>query len=400
MEKILKNASILIVDDTPKNIQLLGTVLKETGYRVIVATNGNSALSILEKTKPDLILLDVMMPEISGFETIKKIKENEGTKQIPVIFLTAKAEPDDILEGFKLGAVDYITKPFHANELLARVKNHIELKINRELVQNLLDFQKGLVLLLDETRILFANKSFLDFVEKTNLVQFHQEFNSYLDYFEILEENFHEKEFKVKVKDKFLKKNFFLAHKTNLPGKQVSILTLTDITDFELEKNNLEIKASLDELTKAYNRTKFIEIFNEILKEDEIETKKLSLIIFDIDHFKKINDSFGHNVGDKVLASMSGLVKSQIRNTDIFCRWGGEEFLILLISSTVDDSFKIAEKIRTSVENFTFIENHTVTVSLGVTYYEKKDTLETFVNRADKALYNAKNSGRNKTEKL
>lgn len=399
MEKLIKNASILIVDDTPKNIQLLGTVLKETGYRVIVATNGQSALNILEKTKPDLILLDVMMPELSGFETIQKIKENEEIKNIPVIFLTAKAEPDDVLEGFKLGAVDYITKPFHANELLARVKTHLELKINRDLIQNLLDFQKGLVLLIDETRILYANKSFLNYVEYPNLIQFNQNYSSYSDYFDILEENLEEQELKLKPKNKTLKNQIFLAHKTILPGKSVYILNLTDVTDYETEKTNLEQKASYDELTKIYNRTKFIEIFNEILKSVELEIKPLSLILFDIDHFKKINDGFGHNIGDKVLVEISSVVKSLIRNTDIFCRWGGEEFLILLNSSSIEDSFKIAEKIRTFIETKEFIPNHQVTISLGVSTFEKNDNLDSFINRADKALYQAKNSGRNKTEK-
>ena len=399
MEKLVKNASILIVDDTPKNIQLLGTVLKETGYRVIVATNGNSALSILEKTKPDLILLDVMMPELSGFDTITKIKENEDTKNIPVIFLTAKTEPDDVLEGFKLGAVDYITKPFHANELLARVKTHLELKINKDLIQNLLDFQKGLVLMIDEARILYANKSFLNYVEYSNLILFNNEFNSFLDYFDILEENHLELEFKLKPKSKFLKNQIFLAHKTLLPSKSVYILNLTDVTDYEKEKTSLEQKASFDELTKIYNRTKFIEIFNDILKSNDSETKQLSLILFDIDHFKKINDNFGHNISDKVLAEISSTVKSLIRNSDILCRWGGEEFLILLNSSSIEDSFKISEKIRTFIESKEFIPNHQVTISLGITKFEKNDNLDSFINRADKALYQAKNSGRNQTIK-
>ncbi len=399
MEKFVKNASILIVDDTPKNIQLLGTVLKETGYRVIVATNGNSALNILEKTKPDLILLDVMMPELSGFDTIKKIKENENIKNIPVIFLTAKAEPDDVLEGFKLGAVDYITKPFHASELLARVKTHLELKINKDLIQNLLDFQKGLVLMIDENRILYANKSFLNYVGSPNLLQFTRDYQSYSEYFDIIEENLEDQELKLKPKDKFLKKEIFLAHKSLLPGKSLFILNLTDVTDYEIEKTTLEQKASYDELTKVYNRTKFIDIFNEIYKSITQEEKPLSLIIFDIDHFKKINDNFGHNIGDKVLVEISSCLKGLIRNSDILCRWGGEEFLILLKSS-IEDSFRIAEKIRTFIESKEFIQNHKITISLGVTSLEKNDNLDLFINRADQALYKAKNSGRNQTIKI
>ena len=126
---------ILIVDDTIKNLQVLGTILKVENYKIAVATNGNQAISIANDTNPDLILLDVMMPELDGFQTCKKLKSIPGTKDIPVIFLTAKVETEDIIEGFKAGAVDYITKPFNSYELKARVKTHVELKISKDLLE-------------------------------------------------------------------------------------------------------------------------------------------------------------------------------------------------------------------------------------------------------------------------
>ena len=119
-----QDCRILIVDDTLKNIQVLGTVLKKEGYQLNVAQNGLQALEVLTKVTPDLILLDVMMPELDGHETCKRLKDNPDTKDIPVIFLTAKVETDDIVKGFQLGAVDYITKPFNPSELLARVETH------------------------------------------------------------------------------------------------------------------------------------------------------------------------------------------------------------------------------------------------------------------------------------
>ncbi len=130
-----KKSRILVVDDTPKNIQLLGTILRREGYQLNMAQNGLQALAVVEDTIPDLILLDVMMPELDGFETCNMLKADDRTKNIPVIFLTAKVEIDDIAEGFKLGAVDYILKPFNQVELLARVKNHLELKHARERVE-------------------------------------------------------------------------------------------------------------------------------------------------------------------------------------------------------------------------------------------------------------------------
>jgi len=120
---------ILIVDDTIENIQVLGTVLRQQEYKINVAQNGMQALQVLEKVRPDLILLDIMMPELDGFETCKRLKENPGTADIPVIFLTAKTETEDIVHGFELGAVDYVTKPFNATELLARVKTHLSMHI-------------------------------------------------------------------------------------------------------------------------------------------------------------------------------------------------------------------------------------------------------------------------------
>jgi len=116
---------ILVVDDTPANIQSLAAILKDKGYQISVATNGRQALDVLARVQPDLILLDVMMPEMDGFETCRQIKASEKWRQIPVIFLTAKTETTDIVQGFELGAVDYVAKPFNAHELLARVNTHL-----------------------------------------------------------------------------------------------------------------------------------------------------------------------------------------------------------------------------------------------------------------------------------
>src|SRR4030095_13581450 len=119
------NSRILVVDDTPANIQALSGTLKERGYQISVATNGKQALDVLARVQPDLILLDVMMPEMDGFETCRRIKASEHWRHIPAIFLTAKTETADIVQGFELGAVDYVAKPFNAHELLARVSTHL-----------------------------------------------------------------------------------------------------------------------------------------------------------------------------------------------------------------------------------------------------------------------------------
>ncbi len=123
-----KGAKILIVDDTPQNLQVLGTVLDKEGCRVSFATDGEQALNLVKKANPDLILLDIMMPGIDGMTVCKRLKEDEETASIPVIFLTAKTESDDVVAGFEIGAVDYITKPFKAIELMARVRTQLRLQ--------------------------------------------------------------------------------------------------------------------------------------------------------------------------------------------------------------------------------------------------------------------------------
>jgi two-component system, sensor histidine kinase and response regulator len=140
-KKALHESNILIVDDTPANIDVLHTVLKDKGYQIAMAKNGKQALINVSQFKPDLILLDVMMPELDGYETCKRLKSNEQTKDIPIIFITAKAEHEDIVKGFELGAVDYIIKPFQHEEVLFRVKTHTQLrqtvKENKQLVNQL-----------------------------------------------------------------------------------------------------------------------------------------------------------------------------------------------------------------------------------------------------------------------
>jgi adenylate cyclase len=162
---------ILVVDDTSANIQAVTAILREHGYQISVATNGRQALSVLERVRPDLILLDVLMPEMDGFEACRRIKHNPAYQDIPIIFLTSKTDATDIVRGFELGAVDYVPKPFNAYELLARVNTHLTLdRLNRQNEQLLLnvlpasiaeELKKGgegiIAERLDDVSVLFAD---------------------------------------------------------------------------------------------------------------------------------------------------------------------------------------------------------------------------------------------------
>ena len=125
---------VLAVDDQPNNLQFLGKLLSDSGYEVGMAQNGRQALNFVEKNKPDLILLDIMMPEMDGYDVCKTLKNDFATRHIPVIFLTAKTDSQDVVKGFELGGVDYVTKPFNSAELLARIRTHIEMQILRGLL--------------------------------------------------------------------------------------------------------------------------------------------------------------------------------------------------------------------------------------------------------------------------
>lgn len=135
----LKNSIVLIVDDLPQNLEVLGGTLRQKGLQIAIAMSGAQALSVAEKKKPDLVLLDISMPEMDGYQVCEKLKSNPVTKDIPVIFLTAKTETEEIIKGFEVGAVDYITKPFKTSELLARVFTQLEIKKSRDLI----DMQKA-----------------------------------------------------------------------------------------------------------------------------------------------------------------------------------------------------------------------------------------------------------------
>jgi len=292
----MKKLHVLIVDDTSKNIQLVASVLKPEGYGLYFATDAQEAFNVLENELIDLVLLDVMMPTMDGFKVCKELKKNVKTKEIPVIFLTAKNDKESIKEGFEVGGVDYIIKPFYDVELLSRVKTHLR------------------------------------------IAQMAQELRASA-----------EKMYKL---------------------------------------------ANTDTLTGIANRLKFNTIVNYQVENSLRYDAALSIIFFDIDYFKKINDEFGHELGDKVLKKMALLVKNEIRKSDVIARWGGEEFAIILANTTLSDAGKLAQKLRLCIEAHRF-EGQELTCSFGVTQLQKDDTNISLMKRVDDALYDAKKAGRN-----
>lgn len=294
----MQKQTILIVDDTPMNIQLIGSILKPLGYSLVFATNGQEALDVVGKSEVDLILLDVMMPFLDGFQTCTKLKENPETADIPVIFITAKDDVESIAKAFDVGGVDYITKPFREVEIVKRSETHLRL----------------------------------------------------------------------------------------------SRLT----KEFKATAQKMEKLANTDPLTGIANRMKFNHLIEHQLQVSHRYKKNMGLIFFDIDHFKQINDTYGHKAGDSVLVEITKLISSLVRSSDVFARWGGEEFLILSPEISLTQIISLAEKLRLNVERFNFSDVPNVRCSFGVTMLNPKDDVKAFIQRADEALYEAKETGRNK----
>lgn len=175
-----------------------------------------------------------------------------------------------------------------------------------------------------------------------------------------------------------------------------AVVNAIDITKMKEMEDQLKLLSQTDQLTQIFNRVKFHDsLTREIHRAKRYDTE-LALIMFDIDHFKKVNDTYGHDVGDNVLVNLTELVKTCIRETDIFARWGGEEFMLLLPHTTLLNASKLAERIRAAIEKYNFPTVGTVTSSFGVTQYVNTDTAETFTKHVDRALYKAKQNGRNR----
>jgi len=300
---------VLIVDDNPQNLKVLGNILREnTTYGLAFAMNGFEALEFISAKKPDMVLLDVMMPDMDGYEVCRQLKKDPATENIPVIFITAKTEAEDAVMGFEAGGVDYISKPFHEQELLMRIRTHLDLKLSRDMLED---------------------------------------------------------------KNKELQQ----AYET------------------------IEKLALTDSLTGLANRRSIMNLMLIEVSRCDRNGGYFSLIMCDIDFFKKVNDTYGHDAGDYVLKTVSEMMRTNLRQQDVISRWGGEEFLIMLPQTDLDKAVAVAEKLREAVKTavMSFAGEHfSITMTFGVSRFDKGSGIEHSIKKADDALYTGKQTGRNK----
>lgn len=293
---------ILVVDDISSNLQIIGEILDNAGYATTFAISGKQALERISKAHPDLVLLDLMMPEMNGLRVCEILKSDADYCDIPIIFLTASNEQNHLLQAFEKGAVDYITKPFNFRELLARVKTHLELKYTRD------KLKKALA---------------------------------------------------------------------------------------ELEK-----LATTDPLTGISNRRYLLALGEREFRRVCRYNRPFSILMLDLDRFKNINDTYGHEIGDDVLKKIAKVTANALRSVDSFGRFGGEEFVVLLPETNLKDAIEVAERIGQNIAEMQFFHLEKmigVTTSIGVSSYQVGDRrIDDIIRRADKGLYQAKRSGRNR----
>ncbi len=415
--------NILCVDDTEANLFVLESLFetKMDEYNLILVKSGTEALKVLLKESIDLILLDVMMPELNGFETAQLIQSNKKTQKIPIIFLTAKRDKETIHTAFKYG-VDYLSKPFDEDELLIRIGSHLEVielhsKLAKQIVfnQSVLDSQQNIIFIHDDNGLVNVNKGFFSFFNVKTIEEFNSTYGSVVSQFMEYENYFSLSGLNNSVpwlselssKENTQYSILLLNHNTFEPETFVIdvnpiqysdkfVVTLTNITSITTRSKKYEMKATYDVLTNIYNRSKFNECIEEQHKLFARYGGDLCFAIFDIDFFKKVNDVHGHVVGDETLITFAQTIEENVRNTDVFARWGGEEFTLLLPQTKLESASFVVENLRRLIEKVDFKAIGQKTCSIGLTQFKEGDTIDTVLVRADEALYEAKESGRNK----
>lgn len=294
---------------------------------------------------------------------------------------------------------------------------HDKVEESKRYLQTLLNAQAHMIYITDGQTLINANRAFLDYFGCETLHAFKKSFGHVNDIFEVSQEPGYlsgENENWLEC----VASEPEVIHKARVPNqeragvfvpsvqiieveeKKQYVVVLTDITELESEKEKLRVVAMTDTLTGIANRFKFNSIIEEQMAMSHRYNTALSIVMLDIDHFKRVNDDFSHQTGDTVLKTFAQLIDAQLRGSDLFVRWGGEEFLILLTNTTLENAHFTAEKLRLVILNHTFAEVGTVTSSFGVSTLQPNDTLSSLIARADEALYQAKRAGRNRTQLL
>lgn len=453
------SARILVVDDILPNVKLLEAKLSNEYYEVLTATNGPDALKSIEQDRPDLVLLDVMMPGMDGFEVCTKIKQDPASAHIPVVMVTALTDSEDKVRGLQSGADDFLSKPVNDIALMARVRSLVRLKMTvdewraRETTASQLGVVDERASVMDqpvnEARILIIEDQDFEAEKIENTLSADDaEITKVTGGMDALSKTA-DQDFELIIVSLNLGNEDGLrlcSHmRSNEKTRNVPIIMLATSEDMPriaqgleigvhdyilrpLDKNellarvrtqirrrrfqdklraNYEVSLSMalkDSLTGLYNR-RYMEVHLEkMLQKNKESQKQLCVMLFDIDYFKQVNDTFGHAVGDQILKHFAFRIEDSLRSFDLVARIGGEEFVVVLPDVSEATAHFIAERLRRTISDKpircdTPEGKLSISTSIGGTMVSPQD--ETDVNgilkRADKMLYEAKEAGRNCT---
>ena len=452
------SARVLVVDDILPNVKLLEAKLSAEYYDVLTATNGPDALIKVASESPDLVLLDVMMPGMDGFEVCSRIKNDPKLAHIPVVMVTALTDAQDKVRGLEAGADDFLSKPINDIALMARVRSLVRLKMAldewraRENTANQLGVMDSATNVMtqsaEKARILIVeDKDFERRKIETTLRGDHDALmacETGVKGMELVSTN----DFDLLIISlnlagedglrlcSHLKSNertrsipiLMIGSEDDMPriaqglemGAHDYILRPVDRNELvarvrtqvrrkrfqESLRSTYEISLSMaltDSLTGLYNR-RYLEVhLQKLLQKGHESRKSLGVLLLDIDHFKKVNDTYGHNVGDEILKTFGDRLKDKLRSFDLVARLGGEEFVVILPDVSEQRAHLVAERLRASIVEQPFKcgvpeGQLTISASLGGAFIDSAANVQTpaqVLARADKCLYEAKEGGRN-----
>ncbi len=433
-KEILKTISVLYVEDENDVRGFTSKLLSSLLRKVYVAQDGQEGLQIFEENQDDidLIVTDINMPKMDGLSmgaAIKKINI-----EIPIVITSAHNDTNFLKRAIEIGVTTYAMKPIDLYQLvesiikamepiilkrkLIELNLSLESKIEQEVnkIKSILDAQDNIIIVTSKDEITNVNKKFLDFFGITDFDEFISTKKSIFDFFEeefgfiskeqITKQDSWIKYIKelseidriVKIKDKMQEEKIFAVNVDYYENKcDYYVFSLTDITKLKEKSNLLEYQVSHDKLTGLFNRHKFDDIYSKEIKRAKRYENDLSMLIFDLDNFKQVNDTYGHLIGDEVLREIADITLNSVREQDISVRWGGEEFLVLLPQTNLAGAVAAANKIRTSIlaqaVSSKFLN---ITASFGVAQLLKNDDETSFMTRCDELLYEAKRTGKNK----
>jgi len=428
-----KDLNILYVEDSEEVRKSTAETLGEYFLSVDVAVDGQDGIEKYKKyyaehtSYYDLVISDIEMPGLNGIELSDVILEMNNDQMI--IIISAHCEPTYLFELINLGISSFLSKPikikqlnrilYRTSRMISARKSELERreyeKVERKFLLGVMDLQDNIIVITDGVHMESANQALMDFFDFKTVEDFKKENECICSTFINTEGYFHlgllnenelwieymlqhqDQDFMVMMQnEKTLKAESFKVSVNYFHDKKRYIATFSNITKIALKNKTDQYKATHDNLTGIYNRHKL----NDLLQSHfspmmSTEVQSFVFILFDIDHFKEINDTYGHLIGDEVLKQLTSIIKANIRGHDIFVRWGGDEFILIIEDITSEKAIKIAEHLCRTIEQSIFNKVGQLTCSFGVSTYRNGDTLTEMISRVDKAMYNSKSSGRN-----